>query len=185
MIEVKVKDCVADKLKLPQVKIDVGSGDHNVKLPKVDWIHIDGCDGENVDIICDFANIPLEDKSVDVLWNSDSIEHIERFRHDEVMREWNRVLKIGGLIQGQTPNLNSIMKRYAKGEMSLEDATNGLYGWGSPYQIHFVTFTVETLTDLLTKYGFGDFDFSESPGSSVPQDSWWLCFKAHKVKDVD
>lgn len=180
-------DKLQEKLNLPKIKLDVGSGDHNLKQPKDEWIHLDGCDGENVDIICDFASIPLESESVDELWNGDVVEHIEQWRWNEVLTEWNRVMKIGGTIGGQTPNLHSIMVRYAKGEMSLEDATNGLYGWRSnEFQQHYITFTPETLTQLLHKYGFDNADFSESPAiiGGDPKTAWWLVFSATKTRNV-
>ena len=167
------------------IKLDVGSGDHNLKQPLEEWIRIDGCPGNNVNIVCDFGEIPLPDKHADILWNGDVIEHIPMWEHDRVLGEWNRLLKIGGSLEGQTPNLHRIMIDYTRGRLSLEDATNGLYGWhDSKWQQHYLTFTVQTLTELLTKYGFGEFDFTESPGSSDPHTAWWLCFKCKKIKDI-
>lgn len=183
----ELSDEVKRKLALPVVKIDVGSGDHNMKQPLDEWIRIDGAGGGNVDIKCDFGNIPLSDKCVDELWNGDVIEHIPMWRWDEVIGEWNRVMKVGGILAGQTPNLHRIMVDYTNGKLSLEDATNGLYGWhDSAWQQHYVTFTVSTLSEMLSKYGFGDFDFSESPAGSKEDNfnmSWWLCFKCKKTKD--
>lgn len=176
---------VQEKLKLPQVKLDVGSGNHNLKQPLDEWVRIDGCEGDKVDIICDFGEIPLPSGVADILWNGDVIEHIPMWEHDRVLGEWNRLLKIGGEIAGQTPNLHRIMVDYTSGKLSLEDATNGLYGWhDSVWQQHYLTFTTETLTKLLEKYGFGDVAFYGSPGSNDPHTAWWLCFQAKKIKNL-
>ncbi len=176
-----------EKLELPIVKVDVGSGNHNMKKPLDEWIRIDGAGGEFIDLTCDFGEIPLKDKSVDVLWNGDVIEHIPMWQWDKVIGEWNRILKIGGKIAGQSPNLHRVMVDYAAGKLSLTDATNALYGWhDNIWQQHYITFTVETLSEMLKKYGFDNISFPETPGttSDNPQMSWWLCFEAVKIKDI-
>ena len=164
------------------VRLDIGSGSHNMRQPLSDWIRIDGCDAEQVDIVCDFGQIPLPENIASEIWVGDVIEHVPMWRWDEVIGEWNRLLKPGGTIAGQTPNLHTIMVRYAKGEMNLEDATNALYGWhDSPWQQHYVTFTASSLTAMLGKYGFTNVTFPETPGADNAHDSWWLCFKAEKL----
>lgn len=195
------------KLALPVIKLDIGSGDHHLKQPKEEWIHQDGCPGENVDIVCDFSAIPLDSGIVDEAWSGDSIEHIPLWDLDKTMKEWNRVMKVGGVLGGQTPNLHSVMMRYAAnvllqkgckitnpdgtpyetGDMSLRDATLNLYGWhDSPWQQHYVTYTVETITELLEQYGFGEVTFPQTPGATPenPQMSWWLCFSCKKLRDI-
>lgn len=174
---------LSEKLRLPQVKVDIGCG--FIKKTSEDFIWIDGDTRVEADIYCDFGSIPLADNSVDVIVVNDILEHLPKFRYDEVFGEFNRILKIGGIIKGACPNIHSTMMRYASGELSLQDALGAIYGSGeNKWQIHYNGFTVFTLTDLLYKYGFRFLDFSESPGNANPMDSWWLCFEGIKDKDI-
>lgn len=174
-----------EKLALPVVKVDLGCGIRNRKQPEAEWIHLDIQDIPGIDLVCDFATMPFSDKQVDMIHAADVIEHVAPYDIDKVLREWNRVLKVGGTFTGATPNLHSTMIRYAKNELSLKDAIGALYGSNEHvYQHHFITYTVDTLRELLEKYGFGEIDFSESPGSENPHGAWWIVWSCKKVKDL-
>lgn len=181
------------------VKIDLGAGEKNKKgraepengLPDAmdEWIHIDGVWSEHIEIVCDFAEIPLPDGVADHIHSADTIEHIITNKIDKTLREWNRITKIGGIFTGNTPNLHMTMIRYSKGELSLQDTMGALYGsQDSMWQQHYVTYTADTLKALLEKYGFGEIDLTGSPGynheTQTPHDSWWLVWKSVKVKDL-
>lgn len=162
------------------MKLDIGSGGHNHMKPLEDWTHLDGTPGDHVEIVCDWKTIPLEDASVEEIHCGDVIEHIPCWELKETLGEWNRILKPGGIIHGSMPNIDRIMKDYAAGTHSFQDAVNGLYGWAdSKWQQHYMTYTKETLTAMMAKHGFVIEDFSGSPG---PVDRpWWLVFKGHKA----
>jgi predicted SAM-dependent methyltransferase len=184
---IQEKTQVEVKLSLPIVKIDMGSGAHNMRQPLDEWIRVDGMPHENIDIVANFKSVPLPNKCADDMWSGDTIEHIPLWEMKETLGEWNRLLKIGGVFHGQTPNAHSVMMRYAKGEMTFTDAINNLYGWHDhPFQQHFVTYSTETLTELLNQYGFGQVSFAGSPGCEVgdEKNSWWLCFSCVKERDV-
>jgi predicted SAM-dependent methyltransferase len=171
------------------IKIDIGAGDKNKKGQEDgtlnEWIHIDGVAGEHIEIVCDFAEIPLPDGIADEIFSGDTIEHIITNKIDRTLKEWNRILKVGGKFTGRCPNLHSTMVRYAKGELSLQDAMGALYGsQDSMWQQHYVTYTADTLKALLEKYGFTDVDLTGSPGynkeTGNPNDSWWLVWSCVK-----
>ncbi len=167
------------------IKIDIGAGIRNKKRPLDEWIHLDIFPDDHMEIVCDFGHIPVGDVEVDEIYAGDVIEHIEMERRDEIMREWNRILKIGGIFTGQTPNLHATMIRYSKSELSFQDAFGALYGsQESKYQQHYITYTVETLKVLLEQYGFGCIDFSESPGNNNPNEAWWLYWTCQKIKNL-
>jgi predicted SAM-dependent methyltransferase len=181
------------------VKIDIGAGDVNQKGKpnesegvldtRDEWIHIDGRVGDHVEIVCDFAEIPLPDGIADEIFSGDTIEHIIPQNIDSSLREWNRITKIGGTFTGRCPNLHSTMVRYAKGEIPFQEAVNSLYGsQESIWQQHYITYTADTLKALLEKYGFGEVDLTGSPGydkiNGTPNDSWWLVWTSKKIKNV-
>jgi predicted SAM-dependent methyltransferase len=167
------------------LKIDLGAGVKNKKTPLEEWTHLDCFEGDHIEIVCDFAEIPLEDGEADEIFSGDTIEHIRTDLTDKTLREWNRILKIGGIFSGRCPNLHSTMVRYAKNEITMEHAIGALYGSQEDLtQQHYITYTPKTLKALLEKYGFGCIDFSESPGSKDPQEAWWIVWTCIKLKNI-
>ncbi len=175
-----------EKLALPVVKLSIGAGLHT-KKPLDEWINMDGCVNPEIDLVCTFDKIPLPDKCVDVMELGDVIEHLVMWERDKILKEWFRLLKIGGSIRVSTPNLHRTMVDYANGKMDLKLAIQNIYAWmTTPYEQHYYTYTVETLTAVLEEYGFGNIDFAESPGDPNPDRrmSWWLVCHAVKLKDI-
>jgi len=169
------------------VKLDLGSGLNLYKGINNDeleqWIHQDGDKAYHVEIVCDWRDIPLESGVVDEFHSSDTIEHIPPWDKDVILKEWNRIMKIGCKVHLATPNFNFSCIQYATGKMTLQEAQQNLYGDRAGfYHVHYETYTVETLTETLEKYGFGELDFSESPG--FPGTVWWIVVHCKKVRNV-
>jgi predicted SAM-dependent methyltransferase len=165
------------------MKLDIGSGLKNPKTPLDEWIHLDMAPFPHVEIVADFGLIPLATGSVDEIFLGDVIEHIPMWRYDEVLPEWARILIPGGLVTGRTPNADSVMKRYARGDkdMPIHDVIGSLFGSGeNDGQQHYMTFSKETLVELMANYGFVDFDFSGSPGPV--NEPWWLVWTCRKAR---
>mgnify|MGYP001488231076 CR=1 FL=1 len=184
--EVILSEEVKRKLALPFVKMSMGAGLHTMK-PLDEWINQDGCANPENDLVCTWDDIPLPDKCIDHMEMGDIIEHLVMWNRDRILKNWFRLIKIGGTIRISTPNLHRTMVDYANGKITLELAIQNIYAWMStPYEQHYYTYTVETLTKVLQDYGFDKIDFSESP-AGTPTDksmSWWLVCSAVKVKDV-
>jgi len=127
--------------------------------------------------------MPFRDDSFSEILARDVIEHIPAWKMPVVLLELNRVLELGGVIRGVTPNPDSIMRQYANGEISLYTAITGLYGWAiRPYEQHYVTYTMGAITRLFAHFGFSIDDYSESPG---PEECpWWIIFRGTKIADV-
>ena len=161
------------------LKLDIGCG-LNLKKPVDEWVHLDIAEGPHIEINCDFGDIPLEDGSVDEIWIGDVIEHIPVWRQVEVLKEWCRILKLGGVLNGTTPNLEGVLYQYREGKITFEWLLQNLYGdrRGFPNQ-HYILFTEETLATLLQGNGFSTVDFSGSPGPK--EHYWWLVFVTHRV----
>lgn len=216
------KEEIERKLSLPIVKVSIGCGLH-WKTPLSDWVNIDGLENDHTDMVCEFGKIDLPDKCVDYLELGDTIEHLVKWRRDEILREWFRILKIGGTVHISTPNIHRAMVEYtlrtifgtdlpsgvlnvtakdsygkeykasfvlpdAQGAYPLTAAKQQIYAWQTtPYEQHYDGYTVETLRKVLEDYGFGDIDFSESPGVDQSNDknmSWWLCCTAKRMREV-
>lgn len=63
-------------------------------------------------ILGDAANISLEDNSVDVIFCSHVIEHIPQIKIIDVLIEFNRILKPGGILRLLSPDLHKIASAY-------------------------------------------------------------------------
>jgi predicted SAM-dependent methyltransferase len=166
------------------VNLDIGSGKPGwQRIPLDEWIHLDIISHPHVEMVTDFANIPLSDGDCDEIWLGDVIEHVPVWRRDEIFREWNRILKIGGKVGGQTPNPDRIIRDFMDKTMTYHDMIWGLYGQGtSQWEVHYLTYDKSMLIELFDKYGFDVKDFSESPGpSSRP---WWYRFHGTKVRNL-
>lgn len=90
--------------------LDVGSYDVNGSMrpvfePYGEYIGLDIEEGNNVDLVGDLYNFPLEDNSVDIIVSSSCFEHAKLFW--VTFNEMVRVLKTGGLIYINTPSRGS------------------------------------------------------------------------------
>ncbi len=75
------------------VVVNFGSGNSNLSP---DISNADIFAYENVDLVCDISNIPIQDDSVDIIINIAVLEHVPD--PDKVVAEFYRVLKPGGKI---------------------------------------------------------------------------------------
>jgi hypothetical protein len=138
---------------------------------------------EHVEIVADFGSIPLPYGICSHIYLGDVIEHVPVWRLDEVLREWNRITILGGVIAGRTPNPDRCLREFAAGKMTLSDFLGAIYGKGDrPEQVHYMTYSSEGLTTLFAQYGFEVTDFSGSPGPA--ERPWWWVFSGTKVRDL-
>lgn len=161
-------------------RLDIGCG-LILKTPLDEWTHLDIHEGPHIELVTDFGHIPLDDGSVAEIWAGDVIEHIPPWRMTEVLAEWRRVLAPNGWLKGKTPNLWKTVNDYANGLLTLNDAkVPRLYGWADRLEEqHYATYTEESLTALFVEHGFGQPDFSASPGPVALR--WWLVFAGRKL----
>ena len=63
-----------------------------------DWIHVDGGDYEHLDHN-DITKLPYEDETVDLIYASHVLEYFDREEAVDILTEWTRVLKKGGVLR--------------------------------------------------------------------------------------
>jgi len=78
--------------------LNIGSGDQRFDNR---IINLDIQKGENVDIVADSKNIPLENDSIDLIITQETFEHIQK--KDLAINECYRILKKNGIIYFQVP----------------------------------------------------------------------------------
>lgn len=102
--------------------------------------------------------MPLADGCADEVFAAHVIEHFFRYDVDAVVAEWKRLLRDGGRITLELPNIEAAARNLLAG-MSDKMALWPLYGdWshGSPYMMHRHGYTPKTITSLLAFHGFKD-----------------------------
>jgi ubiquinone/menaquinone biosynthesis C-methylase UbiE len=113
-------------------------------------------------ILCDAKKIPLEDECADELMAIHLFEHFYRWQIEEVLTEWRRLLKPGGRLILELPNLVKCCQNYldgrARGGKDPDQLARwGLYGdprTGNPYMNHPWGYSPEELIEILTAAGF-------------------------------
>lgn len=83
------------------LKLDIGSGG---KSGDPTFIGVDPF-AEGADIKAFMWDLPYEDNSVDVILCTQALEHVTKFAVVPTLKEWYRVLKPGGKLQLQVPDL--------------------------------------------------------------------------------
>ncbi|MFH1833030.1 MAG: class I SAM-dependent methyltransferase [Candidatus Levyibacteriota bacterium] len=115
--------------------------------------------------VCDLSEkIPFKDKSFDMVFSSESIEHF--VNPDKFLREVNRVLKPKGIIVITSPNLSSWLNRilflFGIYPIALEASTEKLVGLGILSKFangdqvvgHIHLFNYRALRDILLYHGY-------------------------------
>ncbi len=97
------------------IKLNLGS---NKK--KIDgYTNVDALKLENVDIVHNLIDFPypFESDSVDEILMVEVLEHISWRKTEEVLRECYRILKVGGKLHIQVPDIREMMFAYWNGQI--------------------------------------------------------------------
>lgn len=93
------------------MKLDIGAGPfkRDEDYTSVDANHPDA------DIKAPMWAIPLPDDSVQAIWSSHALEHVQMTKVPETLKEWYRLLKPGGLAIIQVPNFDYVARYWLTG----------------------------------------------------------------------
>ena len=105
------------------LKLNIGAGHTNFGE---DWEHIDNINEPHIKSH-DITKLPYEDNSVDVLYSSHTLEYFDREEVIDVLKEWYRVLKVGGKIYLSVPNFTTMCDLY-QDDVPLHKLLGPLYG---------------------------------------------------------
>jgi ubiquinone/menaquinone biosynthesis C-methylase UbiE len=135
------------------LKLNVGCGNDI----RPGYVNID-LYNKKADLKCPAHSIPYEDGSVDEVFTSHMIEHLTPQEFEMALREWRRLLKLGGKLIIRCPNFELYVREFLEGDEAYRwgwGITN-LMGWqdrGPGYWNHN-GFTAERLTRILRDAGF-------------------------------
>lgn len=140
-----------------------------------DWIHIDGADFPHI-VGNDITKLPYEENTVDLIYSSHTLEYFDRTEVLEVLKEWHRVLKIGGILRLAVPNFESMINLYIQG-YELESFLGPLYGkmdMGNTQIYHKTCYDFKSLKNILEKSGFRNtvlYDWKDTDHSHIDDHS--------------
>ena len=95
------------------------------------------------------------DDSADLIYACHVFEHVSRSSLQDVLVEWRRVLKPGGILRLSVPDFDCIVKIYNAEKNDIESIAKPLMG-GQDYKFnfHYSIFNKNYLSNLLKKSGF-------------------------------
>lgn len=135
------------------MKLHLGSG---VKFLK-GYTHIDANKHPHIDHVTDVRSLSfVKTESVEEIYASHVLEHFNRLEVLDVLKEWNRVLCIGGVMRLAVPDFEAVVDEYNE-KHNLDVILGLLYG-GQDYQhnFHYQAYDFNRLKLLLEKTGFTD-----------------------------
>ncbi len=150
-----------------EIKLHLGCGKRFIP----NFIHIDSLEFPHVDHVQDISNLEnFETESVDLIYACHVLEHFKRYEIESVLKEWSRVLKIGGTIRIAVPDFNSICQIYneQKKISLIEGPVVG--GQTDKYNFHYSIFDFDKLKKQLEETGFYKverYDWRKTSHSSI------------------
>ena len=147
-----------------KLTLNVGCGERTFKEYPEGYkcINIDERDLTNVDKIMDVHKLDFSDEYFDYIFASDIIEHFPIAETKDILIEWKRVLKIGGVIEFRMPNLKVICKKYINEKHDTKKTSWLLYG-GQGYSgnFHYVGFDRGWFKLIIEPLGFKEIEYNE------------------------
>lgn len=126
------------------------------------FVHIDLNDFPHIDYRHDIRNLPeIKSSSVDLIYFCHGIEYFDRVEIIDVLGEWKRVLKKGGILRLAVPDFVALVKVYKK-YGDLNKIIGPLYGrWEIKGQkgkvnvlYHKTVYDFSSIKTLLESQGF-------------------------------
>jgi predicted SAM-dependent methyltransferase len=143
------------------MKLNLGCGNH----PLEGYLNVD-LNPKFADVISDVRNLSsFEDGEAEEILATHLIEHFYIWEVQDILKEWKRVLKPGGSIYLECPNLRRCIAMLLEGGYGDRFTMWGLYGdpgHKEPLMCHKWGYTPETLAAELQKAGFVDIGMCET-----------------------
>jgi predicted SAM-dependent methyltransferase len=156
--------------------LDLGCGGLKQVFKEGIPIRVDIRDDVEADYRCDLRQLPFKDEFADIVHAAHTLEHFSRKELPEVLDEWLRVLKVGGELRLEVPNLEFAAKEIVKHGGLSSGGMDVLYGQQAyDLDYHKCGFTQALLKHVLQAKGLKIKRMWVKP-------DWVICVEAKKTK---
>jgi predicted SAM-dependent methyltransferase len=139
------------------LKFNIGCGER--KLPG--YIGVDAADRSAADIKAPANCIPVGDECADEVMAIHLIEHLYHWELPATLKEWSRILKFGGRLVIEAPDLMKACQNVVTGRAGAKHPNQlglwALYGddrLEDPFMVHHWAYTFDSLAPLVKAQGF-------------------------------
>jgi len=164
------------------IKLHLGCG--HIRLPG--YVNIDIMAAKAADLIADLRCLPYGDASVDLVYSCAAIEHFGRREWVDVLREWARVLKPGGMLRLSTADFEAAIARYQEAHSMTELLGLLIGGQKDDYDWHGMIFDFDTLASGLNDAGFENvrrYDWRQTELGKLGIDDFSQAYLPHMDKE--
>ncbi len=148
------------------------------------WINIDSVKSCQPDLVHDLSRpLPYADQSAEAIMANGVLEHFDKYARCALVSDWVRVLKVGGTITLEVPDVKKLLSKIRKFK-AFDDFIDTLFGenlWESEIYIgHFGNhkwgYSQQTLTEFLRNFGLEPLKV-ETKGLNI-------CYEGKKAKHI-
>ena len=135
-----------------KVYIHLGCGEINSS----EFINVDSRFFPHIHHVGGVNSLPFfKNDFADLIYASHILEHIPMNKLEDILLEWRRVLKSGGILRIGVPDFDTILQIYKDNDNDINFIWRPLMG-GQDYDknFHFAVFNKKYLSAILTKCGF-------------------------------
>lgn len=134
-----------------EIKLHIGCGKKYIP----GFIHIDVRKLPHIDYVTSADRLDMfKNNSVNLVYACHVLEHFKRNQIENVLKEWYRVLKLGGILRIAVPDFEKLIEVYLKTK-DLKLVLGPLAGRQDyPGNTHYVVFDYSYLAEVLKKVGF-------------------------------
>jgi tetratricopeptide (TPR) repeat protein len=135
------------------MRLNIGCG----RVYKKGFINIDAYDHTVADEIQAATDLSFPDNSAETIEACQIIEHLGFVESNYALAEWFRVLKPGGTLLIETPDVEASFRSFLRGsEQDKRDLLIWIFGIGTPGMKHGLCFPLSLLRELLERTGFSE-----------------------------
>lgn len=146
-------------------KVNIHLGCGGINHPA--FINIDGIPAPHVHYVQRIDKLhPFTNDSVDLVYACHCLEHFSHRQIANVLKEWHRIIKKGGILRVAVPDFDSMVKLYLATGCDIEQVLEPITG-GQEYKFnfHMTIFNESFLSKLFLDVGFSHVQ-AWMPGSS-------------------
>ena len=127
---------------MSELKLHLGCG--NIRIEG--FVNIDITYNPKVDMVDNVSHLRrFEENSVDLIYTSNTLEHLGRWEYMPALGRWYNLLKKGGILRVSVPNFEAVCEYYMETK-NLKTIYSALYaGQDGPQNYHYWCWDFNTL----------------------------------------